>query len=74
MADERVVVSRNKLEAVAAAIKEKTGEEGGCSLNEMPDKIRSISGGGGGGGIDGLLMPGVIMPKDVIPTEWNWIS
>ena len=39
----------SKLTAVADAIRAKTGETGKMTLEQMPDKIRAISGGGSGG-------------------------
>lgn len=49
MADERVIVSRNKLEAIVAALKEKTGKEDGYTLSEIPDAILNIGNNGGSG-------------------------
>ena len=47
MADHDSIVSSDKLEAIADAIREKTHKEDTMTLDEMPDEIRSISGGGG---------------------------
>ena len=38
----------NKLSAIGDAIREKTGKENLLTLNQMPEEIRGISGGGGG--------------------------
>lgn len=46
MADHDSIVSSDKLEAIADAIREKTQKEDTMTLDEMPDEIRSISGGG----------------------------
>ena len=73
MADERIIVSRNKLEAIVAALKEKTGEEDGYTLDQMPDAIRAISG-GGGGYADGILTQVIVMPKPIITADWTWIQ
>ena len=47
MAEHDSIVSSDKLEAIADAIREKTNKEDTMTLDEMPDEIRSISGGGG---------------------------
>lgn len=44
----KVIVTKNKLNAIGDAIREKTGTEDKYFLNDMPDLIRNISGGGGG--------------------------
>jgi len=47
----KVIVSKEKLIAIADAIREKTDTTDTYELDDMPDLIRSISGGGGDGGI-----------------------
>lgn len=46
MAEHDSIVSSDKLEAIADAIREKTGKNGLLTLDEMPEEIASISGGG----------------------------
>ena len=48
----RVIVSRDKLVAVADAIRAKTETTKALTLDEMPQAIESIQGGGGGSGVD----------------------
>lgn len=43
----------DKLTAIADAIRAKTGETGGLTLEQMPTAIASIETGGGGGSVDG---------------------
>lgn len=47
---DRIMISSNKIQAIAAAINEKAGDSVGMTLDEMPDKIRAISSGGDGAG------------------------
>ena len=44
--DDKVVCTKSKIEDVADAIRYKLGESDKYTLDEMPDKVRSISGGG----------------------------
>lgn len=50
MAD-KVIVSRDKLVAVADAVREKTGNTESLTLDEMPGAIAGIDGGGEGDGL-----------------------
>ncbi len=60
MADHDSIVSSDKLEAIADAIREKTHKDNLMTLDEMPDEIASISGGGGA------------TPEcGVVPTSWS---
>ena len=43
----KLVISKEKVVAVADAVREKTGTSDGYSLDAMPDAIRGIQGGGG---------------------------
>lgn len=46
----KVIVTKNKLNAIGDAIREKTGKTSTYTLDEMPVKIRAISGNGSGSG------------------------
>ena len=60
MADHDSIVSSDKLKAIADAIREKTHKDNLMTLDEMPDEIASISGGGGA------------TPEcGVVPTSWS---
>lgn len=60
MADHDSIVSSDKLEAIADAIRDKTHKSGKLTLDQMPDEIESISGGGGE------------TPEcGVVPTSWS---
>lgn len=61
MADHDSIVSSDKLEAIADAIRAKTHKDNLMTLDEMPDEIASISGGGGG----------AIPECGVVPTSWS---
>lgn len=47
MADHDSIVSSDKIKAIADAIRDKTHKSGKLTLDQMPDEIESISGGGG---------------------------
>ena len=71
MADERIIVSRNKLEAIVAALKEKTGEEDGYTLDQMPDAIRAISSGGGGYALSNVSGVSLTKETDDVTIVWD---
>lgn len=60
MADHDSIVSSDKLEAIADAIREKTHKDNLMTLDEMPDEIASISGGGG-----------EVPDCGIVPTSWS---
>ncbi len=60
MADHDSIVSSDKLKAIADAIRDKTGKNGLLTLDDMPDEIESISGGGGETPTCGI-----------VPTSWS---
>lgn len=61
MADHDSIVSSDKLEAIADAIRAKTHKDNLMTLDDMPYEIASISGGGGGD-----------TPEcGVVPTSWS---
>lgn len=64
MADHDSIVSSDKLSAIADAIRDKTGKNGLLTLDQMPDEIESISGGGGGDTPD----------CGIVPTSWSSIG
>jgi hypothetical protein len=45
-----IVVDRDKITAIADAIREKTESDLSYTIDEMPDTIRAIEGGSGDGG------------------------
>ena len=59
MADHDSIVSSDKLEAIADAIREKTHKDNLMTLDDMPDEIASISGGGGD-----------VPECGIVPTSW----
>ena len=63
MADHDSIVSSDKLSAIADAIRDKTGKNGLLTLDQMPDEIESISGGGGDTPDCGI-----------VPTSWSSIG
>lgn len=48
----------NKLSAIGDAIREKTGKEDLLTLDQMPEEIKGISGGGGGEELEPLVITG----------------
>ena len=50
---DRVMVSSNKIQAIAAAINEKTGNNAGMTLEEMAEAIKNIPSGEGEGNMTG---------------------
>ena len=48
----------NKLSAIGDAIREKTGKKDLLTLDQMPEEIRGISGGGGGAEIEPIVLNG----------------
>ena len=70
MANRRGMVTGAKLERIGEAIREKTGRYKDYKLDEMPDAIMSIGGGGSGDGTifipehvlgDGSVRNGLVM-------------
>lgn len=56
----------DKLTAIADAIRAKTGETGGLTLEQMPSAIASIETGGGGGSVDGYCTVTFMNGGDVL--------
>lgn len=63
MADHDSIVSSDKIKAVADAIREKTHKDNLMTLDEMPDEIASISGGGGN-----------VPECGIVPTSWSSVG
>ena len=70
----KVIITKSKLNNIGDAIRDRLDSTTKYTLDEMPDKIRSISGGGGGGGADGILTQVIVMPKPIITADWTWIQ
>ena len=65
-----IVVDRDKITAIADAIREKTESDLSYTIDEMPDVIKNISG-GSGSVVSGLYQPILIDDVEIIPIRLN---